>query len=216
MDTLLTNAHIFVNDGTGTLDAIPGDDNALGRLWPGRFAVAGKFPGLASAQIAAALPTPDTFVALSLAWTQGGVRHTHFLPVVGGKPGDFLVGDSWDAVTKHLNSSYGVASVVGTILVKALTTPAKEAAAAAAKVAQAAAQAAALAKAKADAADAAAKAAAQAAAEKAAAEAAAAAQASQEAANAVPATPGPITPSPTFLERLVAYVLHLFGVSGGA
>lgn len=138
LDTLLTKAHIFVNDGTGTLDAIPGDDNALGRLYPTRFGMAGKYAGRNDAAIKAGLASKDEYVALSLAWTDAkGVRHTHFVPVVGGSAPNWMIGDSWDGANVFLSNSYGTGAVVGTIVVKALTSPAKEAAAIAAKAAAA-------------------------------------------------------------------------------
>ena len=120
MDELFDAAGVFFPEGDGTYDLMPGDDNALGSLWPARFNVAAKYPGLNSAAIAAALPTPDLYTVLGLAWTDSArVYHTHFVPVVGGSGPDFLIGDSWDGVTKRL-SAYGVGAVTKTVIIRAL------------------------------------------------------------------------------------------------
>jgi hypothetical protein len=135
MDDLFNAAGIFVSEADGTFDMMPGDDAALPQLWPARFAMVGHWGGRRDDLIAAALPTPDQYTVLSLAWP----GHTHFVPVVGGSGPDWLIGDSWDGVTKHL-SAYGLGTVTKTIIVRALPKgpdPAL-AAAAAARVAAAA------------------------------------------------------------------------------
>jgi hypothetical protein len=240
MNDIFNARNVYVPEADGTYDMMPGDDNALGRAFPGRFEVAARYAGLNAAAIAAALPSPDLYTVLGLGWTAGGVFHTHFLPVVGGTGPDFLVGDSWDGVTKRL-SAYGLSAVTKTVIIRALPDPAVAAAAAAA--AQAAADAAAKARVAAEeaaaaerarvAAEEAAKAKADAeaaqaaedarviaeAAARAAADAAAQAEAAQAAhdkaiEDAMRAAAGKATPS--WLEALIAFLVALFRSAGHA
>jgi len=114
----LFNAHgIFTVDPSGTFDFLP--DNALEQLWPNRFKLLAVGGGRRDDMIRAALPTKDQYISLGLAWTAGGVLHTHFVPVVGGSGPDWLIGDSWDGVTKHL-SAYGINAVTSTVIEQAL------------------------------------------------------------------------------------------------
>ncbi len=115
-EAFIAHGGIFRQDPTGTFDFLP--DDALALLWPSRFALLSVTAGLASAVIAAALPTPDRYAVLGLAASGG---RTHFSPVValGVK-----IGDTWTGLTTLLTAYTGAGwSVTKTAVIRALPKP---------------------------------------------------------------------------------------------
>ncbi len=114
-DDDFTNKHVFVRESTGTYDLLP--DNALDLAYPGRFQTS-AYSGYRADLIAAAVPSPDTYVALFISTAS---VPTHF--VLAWSADGKYIADPWTGAVGTLAGYGGPAAIHKTILIKKLPDP---------------------------------------------------------------------------------------------
>lgn len=111
-------AGVFVRDpdGSGDYDLLP--DDALARLFPGRYQVS-SYVGYRGDLIAAAVPSSDTYAVL---WISTAAVPTHF--VIAYSADGAAIADPWTGQVGSLAGYGGSAAVHKTVTVRALAAPA--------------------------------------------------------------------------------------------
>lgn len=110
----------YMSEGGGLNDLLP--DNALDRVWPARY-ITTHYAGFRADLIAAAIPSPDTYVILNISGYSPLWKMNCFHFVLGWSADGTYILDPEGGVVRNLSAYGGSASVIKTTLVKRITPP---------------------------------------------------------------------------------------------